>query len=48
MGLAAAALLFAGQSLTEQWWPFGWWPLVAGALFAAVAVVSARDFARAE
>jgi hypothetical protein len=45
VGLAAAALLFAGQSLSEPWWPFGWWPLVVGVLFAAVAVVFARDFA---
>ena len=47
IGLAAAALLFAGQSLSESWWPFGWWPLVVGVLLASVAVVCARDFARA-
>ena len=47
VGLAAAALLFAGHSLTEQWWPFGWWPLVVGIVLAGVAIVHARDFARA-
>src|SRR5262245_32846093 len=43
VGLATAALLFAGHSLTEPWWPFGWWPLVVSLLCAAVAVVCARD-----
>jgi hypothetical protein len=46
VGLAAAALLFAGHSLTEPLWPFGWWPLAVGVLLAAVTVVYARDFAR--
>ena len=48
IGLAVAALLFAGQSLSEPWWPFGWWPLVVGVLLAAAAVVCASDFAGAE
>jgi hypothetical protein len=47
VGLVAAALLFAGQTFTEQWWPFGWWPLAVGVLLGVVAVVYVRDFARA-
>jgi len=47
IGLIAAALLFAGQSLSDPWWPFGWWPLVVSVLLGAAAVVSVRDFARA-
>jgi hypothetical protein len=42
-GFASAGAFFVLQSQSEQWWPFGWWPLVVGLLFVVVAAAYARD-----